>query len=401
MLGAFKDERYMDEKYFFRVQRIFLRCIGFWPSTNYMKNYQIGFAIVNVMVVLVYGVFQLNYCIKSDSLLDILDALTPASTQIVTGVKVLIVVYRRNEIKIMLDYLYEFFVTDNNINSRRINSRLSKIGFIFSVILATFTNLTNFFFCTMPIIKDVRLHFKGMKLLKGLPFKAVFPFDIYYTPMYEIIFAISAWSGFITISGITSMDGLFVGLCLHIAGQFDIIRSRLDTLIEVEIESHESQHKFTKEQNDVLYLKLTEIIEKHNFLIEMCESMSKYLAPNVLIHYLSSALVTCICCLMILLAEGAEKLIFINYIVASTTQVFVYSLGGTILVDSSTKINYAAYNVHWYKCDLRCRRAILMIITRSQRQSGVNVPFFDTSLETFASVIRTAGSYITLFKTFL
>ena len=53
--------------------------------------------------------------------------------------------------------------------------------------------------------------------------------------MYEIIFAISAWSGFITISGITSMDGLFVGLCLHVAGQFDIIRSRLDTLIEVEI----------------------------------------------------------------------------------------------------------------------------------------------------------------------
>ena len=111
MLEIFKDERYMDEKYFFRIQRIFLRFIGFWPSTNYMKNYQIRLAIFNSMIVLVYGVFQLNYCIKSDSLVDILDALTPASTQIVTGVKVLIVVYRRNEIKIILDYLYEFFVT--------------------------------------------------------------------------------------------------------------------------------------------------------------------------------------------------------------------------------------------------------------------------------------------------
>lgn len=142
------------------------------------------------------------------------------------------------------------------------------MGYFFTLILATFTNLTNFFFCIMPIVKDIRMHFKGMELLKGLPFKAVwvwiicvgfqslmdikwidlkyfpfsiwstnvsFPFDIYYTPMYEIIFAISAWSGFITICGITSMDGLFVGLCLHVAGQFDIIRSRLDTLIEVEI----------------------------------------------------------------------------------------------------------------------------------------------------------------------
>ena len=53
--------------------------------------------------------------------------------------------------------------------------------------------------------------------------------------MYEIIFAFSAWSGFITISAVIGLDGLFVGLCLHVAGQFDIIRSRLDTLIEVEI----------------------------------------------------------------------------------------------------------------------------------------------------------------------
>lgn len=111
MLGIFKDERYMYEEYFFRIQRIFLRFIGFWPSTKYMKKYQIRLAIFNSMIVLIYGIFQLNYCIKSDSLVDILDALTPASTQIVTGVKVLIVVYRRNEIKIMLDYLYEFFVT--------------------------------------------------------------------------------------------------------------------------------------------------------------------------------------------------------------------------------------------------------------------------------------------------
>ena len=151
--------------------------------------------------------------------------------------------------------------------------------------------------------------------------------------------------------------------------------------------------KFTKEQNDVLYFKLTEIIEKHNFLIDMCGSISKYLSPNVLIHYLSAAFVTCICCLMILLAEGAEKLIFINYIVASTTQVFIYSIGGTILVDSSTSINFAAYNVHWYKCDSRCRRAILMIIIRSQQQTGVNVPFFDTSLETFGSVNRNFNSF--------
>jgi predicted ABC-type sugar transport system permease subunit len=114
--------------------------------------------------------------------------------------------------------------------------------------------------------------------------------------------------------------------------------------------------------------------------------MSQCLSWNVLIHYITSALITCICCLMILYADGAAKLIFINYIVASTTQVFVYSIGGNMLESSSTGIRVSAYNFDWYKCDQRIRKLIQMIMIRAQRRTAVDVPFFDVSLETFATV---------------
>lgn len=89
---------------------------------------------------------------------------------------------------------------------------------------------------------------------------------------------------------------------------------------------------------------------------------------------------------MILLAEGAAKIIFVNYIIASTTQVFVYSLSGNMLEDASTGIYFTAYDFPWYKCDERICKTIQMIILRSQRKTAIEVPFFEASLETFSAV---------------
>lgn len=230
------------------------------------------------------------------------------------------------------------------------------------------------------------------------------------SPLFEFIFVASMWSGYITASGIFGGDGLFLGICSHLSGQFDVIGSRISTLIEQEIgknglnmntgngfdffffvsflfaAQHESLERLTPRQNDHLYEKLKEIIVEHNLVIDLCGVMSKTFAPNVLIHFITSALITCICCLMIMLAEGASKLIFVNYIIASTTQVYVYAIGGTMLEDASTKIATKAYNFQWYKCNNRVQKQILMLITRAQRKTAINVPFLEATLETFGVV---------------
>lgn len=124
--------------------------------------------------------------------------------------------------------------------------------------------------------------------------------------------------------------------------------------------------------------------------------MSRSLSPNVLIHYITSALTTCICALMILLADGAAKLIFVNYIIASTTQVFVYSFGGNMLENASTNISFCAYDFEWYKCDERIRKLILMIILRAQKKTAVDVPFFQVSMETFGTVSNSIANILSI-----
>lgn len=89
---------------------------------------------------------------------------------------------------------------------------------------------------------------------------------------------------------------------------------------------------------------------------------------------------------MVMLADGANKLIFVNYIIASTTQILVYSIGGTMLEDASTGIKFSAYSFDWPKCDNRIRKLILMIMVRAQNKTAVDVPFFEASMETFGAV---------------
>ena len=87
-----------------------------------------------------------------------------------------------------------------------------------------------------------------------------------------------------------------------------------------------------------------------------------------------------------MMAEGFDKLIYVNYIIAATTQALVYAIGGEALVDTSTGIQFAAYESEWYKCDQKIKKNILMVMRRAGKVSGVNVPFFKASMETFASV---------------
>lgn len=94
----------------------------------------------------------------------------------------------------------------------------------------------------------------------------------------------------------------------------------------------------------------------------------------------------CLTALMLLLSEGHEKFIYQAFLLGTSTDTFVYTFGGTILIEASTRVEKAAYNFQWYKCDSKIRKMIVLIIARSQKEVGVKVPFFKASLDTFISV---------------
>lgn len=179
-------------------------------------------------------------------------------------------------------------------------------------------------------------------------------------------------------------------MCLHISGQFEIVSARMDSITaDFKSQAKPSTRdsiKYSEAENDQLYVKLKNFVDFHDETIKICELMSKTFAPIVILHFISSAIVICVCCLMLFLAHGPEKAIYVTFMLGGLTDSLSFTLGGTLLTETSTSVQEAAYNFEWYRCDLKCQKLILLAMIRAKRPTAVEVPFFKASLETFLAV---------------
>lgn len=114
-----KNENSLDEKSFFRVQKIALKFIGFW-AVDYasVKIWKIYLAILNAFVVIAAVIFELAFVYENrENLSLMLECLCPLTTKFVTAVKLLIYVWKRNEIGALLEFLQNGYVQGMSITN--------------------------------------------------------------------------------------------------------------------------------------------------------------------------------------------------------------------------------------------------------------------------------------------
>ena len=157
--------------------------------------------------------------------------------------------------------------------------------------------------------------------------------NAYESPQYECIYIFLSYSAYATISVIFGLDGLAGGLCFHFGAQFQIIRQNVEDVLE-DLQLLDIQGPFSKRENEKIMEKLIEIDQKYDKIIELCKKFIKLFTPNILIHFLSASFVICISLLDIIVASGLDKLIFVNYIMAATFQLWVYSIAGAFVSDT-------------------------------------------------------------------
>lgn len=159
MLSFLSVEKFSDKKFFFPIQRLGWRIIGFWPGSDNITKLQIFIAVFNALEILVYSFFQFNFCfLNRGKLIVVLDALTPLATQFTSGLKILYIVWWRREIKQILDFLRDAF--DNGkkeyqkkfkvLRGKKSQAKVFKLNWkLFRVFPRTFfvkTKLKKFFF---------------------------------------------------------------------------------------------------------------------------------------------------------------------------------------------------------------------------------------------------------------
>lgn len=159
---------------------------------------------------------------------------------------------------------------------------------------------------------------------------------------------------------------------------------------------------------------MRKIIKKHQFCLELCERVRKLFSEIIFLHFVSSSFILCLSLMDLILvgkvvkslflewvqpflilmiqAPGISKAIYVNYIIAATSQVFIYSLAGGHLEETCSNIGHATYGVPWYRMDTRTKKLVLMLIVQGQRPVLIKAPFVTASLATFASVGRISVS---------
>jgi len=99
-----------DKKFVLFVQRLVIRNIGLWPGNDNIKKWQIVFAIVSVIELLLFAVCEFSYSFAHiNDLAEFLRSLLAAVVQFILAVKLLVIIWRRQDFKRIIDSILKAF----------------------------------------------------------------------------------------------------------------------------------------------------------------------------------------------------------------------------------------------------------------------------------------------------
>ncbi|XP_061387525.1 odorant receptor 22c [Musca vetustissima] len=325
-----------------------------------------------------YGFAHLN------DLVDALDAFCPAVTKIISFFKASIIFMNRRRFNDIMERVRTLIMNEqHDAKKMKIVQRFSSFGNICTLIIVSGGTSTNIFYNLRAIITDLIYHFQAGNRTLELPFKALLPEAAATFPYFPFTFLILTFSGLMTVFSFSIVDGYYVCTTVFICSIFKIIQRDVHSTFE---ELKECEHA-TEEQNHRIRQKLNAIVERHNTIIDLSADFTASFTVIIMLHFMSAAIVVCSSILDLMLNTNSVGLfIYISYNIAALAQLFVYCVGGTFVSDSSAAVADALYNVEWYKCDVKTRKIILMILHRSQKAITISVPFFTPSLPAFSSV---------------
>nr|UEN71206.1 olfactory receptor 23 [Gregopimpla kuwanae] len=245
------------------------------------------------------------------------------------------------------------------------------IPVLFGVILRTPTNLTDFDF-DRPLVMQT-----------------IYFFDVYHPPVYQIVVANQFIAGSIGGLCYTTVGTLFGVIVLHVSGQFEILYSRIENLVE-------------GDDTDNLQIKFRITIEEHSRLIRFAEMVEDTFSLMLLEVAANFAMIFCLqgYLVIVMISDEIDRplsqvLFGVMYGLNLLFVSLVYSAVGDTLVAQSEKIQYATYNCEWYKLEPWEAAQFIPLLVRSQKPQVITTgKFASLTLPTFATLLKTVAGYI-------
>ncbi|XP_018348865.1 PREDICTED: odorant receptor 4-like [Trachymyrmex septentrionalis] len=208
---------------------------------------------------------------------------------------------------------------------------------------------------------------------------------------YEIILTMQFVYLLLCSWGTGILNALLLTLILHVGGEMDILRCWLNELVLRENEGCESVAVTT-----------TRIIRKHQRIINFSEYIEDLYTYVALVQITTSSIMICALGFLIVTAIGSpdatehimRSLLFYT---VTNLEAFIFCYAGEYIKNKSKAIGNAAYNSAWYEMKPKNSRNLIFVILRAQKQLTLTVgKIMDLSLESFTSIMKASGSYLSI-----
>ncbi|XP_049310374.1 odorant receptor 24a [Bactrocera dorsalis] len=389
MFLKFLSQSYPTEENVFLIPRFALRIAGFYPGDGNSRRMQ-AWLIFN-FVVLVYGsyaefMFGIHYL--SIDVVRALDALCPVASSIMSVVKLAFLWWHREELDRLIKRVTELIATQNSRLKLADKRRYFTIATRLSASVLFFGTTTSTLYTIRAGIVNYLSHLRGEEIPYETPFKMIFPEPLISMPIFPLTFIFSHWHGYITVAGFAGTDGLFLCFCMYIGTLLKALQYDTKDLLS-DVGCGERKHSSEAEIKESLKM----IIARHNEIIDLVKRFSAVMSGITLGHFVTSSAIIGTCVVDMLLFSDYGVLVYLVHTMAVSTELFLYCLGGTVVIECSSQLATAVYDSNWYTHTVDVQRMVLLIIIRAQRSLVLKVPFFAPSLPALTSVSKQLRLY--------
>ncbi|XP_045514056.1 odorant receptor 4-like [Pieris brassicae] len=239
-----------------------------------------------------------------------------------------------------------------------------------------------------PICKHYYRRYNGEESQIGTIWSSWYPFDKTQPVPHFFVYLFEILMGQVCVWITLSMDLLFSGMASHIVLLLHFLQSQLKSLTVLN-KSEEEYHQ-----------EIVNCIKLHQRLIRYCFDIGEAFSFINLVNIVVSSINICCVFFTILVLDPFLAISNKLFLVSALLQVGMLCWYGQDIIHANSNISIAAYNSGWYEMTPRCRRALLLMIQRTQKPIGFTAMNFTyISLMTYTAIMTRAYSYFGLLYT--
>ncbi|XP_061396971.1 odorant receptor 45a-like [Musca vetustissima] len=380
-------------KYYFNVQKFCFTAIGvdlFSTRRTIFNGFL--FWIPNIVQFILSEPLTLYSIQNLEDMNLVTDAMAPVWQVLMANMKMVLFLWHRRDIKKLVRELWEWNLEATKEELKMIEEENRKDTLTSGSFYMTVFS-TGVLALVAPFFKAFYGYLKGEDFWEVLetPLKGSYFMDPKETYLgYFIAYMWALIAIYAVINTTLAVDSLFSWIVHNIAAHFWILRERLKSIAESNIEGIHCYETLRKS--------IGESVRYHQRIIDIIEEFNEVFMMIVFVKFLISCIqIAFLAFQFVRGGELAGQVFHTFFLMSISMQMMLYCYGGQRIKDESASIAVTIYeHFHWEVLCPKSRKLLLLPLARAQKSSKLTGVFFITDLSLFLWVYKTAGSFMTL-----